>query len=113
MLYFIHRETEFHGNVMNAKSGDLEAVWEKINSDEEGTEKYFVDDAIDGLQRVFEDKNYAYITEKSFYDTLRVKNVTFATESCAFSRAREDISPFLYGFPFQKGSPYVKDFNIG
>ena len=58
-------------------------------------------------------RNYAFLVEQSYYDTLGSKdNMSFANESCSFARAEEPFFMSMYAFPFQKNSPYIKQFSI-
>jgi len=86
-------------------------IWRKVSKDPRAAG--LVDDAKDGLEKVLSDRSYAFLVEKSYYDTIKSKNVSFANKSCEFARAEENFFAAMYAFPFQKGSPYVMQFSVG
>ena len=98
-----------HG-VFSSASGMYKDMWDSIRSKRN---EYLVNDNTEGMARVLNDPNYVFLMEKSFYDTLTNKNVSFRNDSCLFARAYESFLVAYYAFPFQKNSPYTRQFSLG
>lgn len=97
-----------HGVFQNADKGVFKDLWDTIKHNKE---EYIVQENSEGMELALGRPDYAFLLEKSFYDTLGNKELHFRNESCKFARAKESFLNMFYAFPFQKGSPYVRKFD--
>ena len=104
----ILRSSYVHSVFQTATGGIYRALWDSIKHDQ-GT--YLLSHNLDGMQKTLQDRNYAFLLEKSFYDTLGNKDSPLRNKSCEFARAKESFMTAPYAFPFQKGSPYTAQFS--
>lgn len=82
-------------------------AWDRVVS----SDAVLYKDAADGLKRALNKQSYAFLVEKSYYDTLKSKNESFSHRSCDFARAKESFLNILYAFPMRKNSPYLQLFS--
>lgn len=67
----------------------------------------------EGITRAYNDRNYAFILEESYFISLRSRNSSVRNFVCDFVRAEEYFFQSIYAFPFQKDSPYLKLMSVG
>jgi len=66
-----------------------------------------VQDPMEGMRRASRDPGYMFLTDESFFESVMAKErVAF---KCNLVRAKEPFMHMMYGFPFQKDSPYLAD----
>ena len=68
-------------------------------------------DPIEGMRRASRETDYVFLTDESFYDTVMATEQEAVPLKCKLLTAEQQFMHVMYGFPFQKGSPYLAQFN--
>ena len=96
--------------LQTAKSPLYQGLRRKI--DPRNPEYFFENDA-HGLRKVVSDRNYAFLTDETTFDTIHLKNYDFVQDQdCVFVRSQESFFPQAYAFALQKNSPYTDIFSV-
>ncbi|KAK2144068.1 hypothetical protein LSH36_788g00015 [Paralvinella palmiformis] len=109
MLFGTLRDAAFHGIIEKADGGLYGQLWNKVKDD---VDRLFYDDPDEAMQRVLDDKKYAFVIEASYYTMLHIRNSTISKIQCQFARPKYNFFTNMYGFAFQKGSPYTSIFSM-
>ena len=68
-------------------------------------------DPIEGMRRASRETDYVFLTDESFYETVMGTEQESLPLKCELVTAQQQFMHVMYGFPFQKGSPYLAHFN--
>ncbi|KAI0241485.1 hypothetical protein LSAT2_025596 [Lamellibrachia satsuma] len=98
-------DTDLHELFKQAHNDTYAELWRRIQHD---SAAFLVDEPIDGLRRAAREPDYVFLTDESFYEAVMAKD--HLPLKCNLVRAKQHFMHMMYGFPFQKDSPYLAQF---